>query len=144
VSVIARVTCEPTDWFSPAQATFDYGEVTNDLVGLEEFLSEEDRSIITWHVYTLSSDQEDHHDATHVVAIQLGSDENVGKMFWLDEIIDGPFLFLLMKGSKLKGFHCNRCAENFSHWLTDKQAIWRERYHATRSPKDKKETVYTH
>ena len=144
MSVIARVTCSPTDWYSPTEATFDYGEVSNDLVGLEEFLSEEDRKIITWHIYTLSSDQAYTHDATHVVAIQLGVDDSVGKMIWLDEVIDGMFLFMLMKGSKLKGFHCEKCAEHFSHWLIDKQPIWRDRYHASGSPKDDKETIYTH
>jgi hypothetical protein len=144
VSIIVRVTCDPTEWLSPTEATLDYGEVSNDLVGLEEFLSEEDREIVTWHIYTLSSDQSHIHDATHVVAIQLGTDERVGKVIWLDGIIDGPFLLMLMKGSKLKGFHCESCAENFGHWLVDKQVLWKERYHATRSPKDKKETNYTH
>ena len=118
MSIIVRVTCDPTEWLSPTEATLDYGEVSNDLVGLEEFLSEEDREIVTWHIYTLS--------------------------IWLDGIIDGPFLLMLMKGSKLKGFHCESCAENFGHWLVDKQVLWKERYHATRSPKDKKETNYTH
>lgn len=144
MSVIARVTCAPTDWLTPTEATFEYGETKDGLVGLEEFLSEEDRKNVTWHVYTLSSDQAFDHKATHVVAIQLGSDPTVGKMIWLENIIDGPFLFMLMNGSKLMGFHCTTCAENFSYWLTEKQPIWKERYHATRSPKDKKETVHTH
>ena len=143
MSVIARVTCDPTDWITPTDARFDYGEV-NDIVEMEDFLDEQQRSLVTWHLYTLSSDQVFEHDATHVVAIQLGSDPDVGKLIWLDRLIDGPFLFMLMQGSKLKGFHCQNCAENFSHWFVEKQPIWRERYHATRSPQDKEETHHTH
>ena len=106
--IVVRVTCHPTEWLEPTEVELDFGEGTRDFSTLQELLSEADVSPdgCTIFHYTLSSDVSLAHKATHLIAIQMGKDDAVGKMFWLDEIIDGPFLFMLAQGDKLKAFHC--------------------------------------
>ena len=144
--IVVRVTCHSTDWSEPTDVELDYGEVTRDFSTLQELISEADVSPdeCTMFHYTLSGDNALEHDATHMIAIQVGSDEAVGKMFWMDEVIDGPFLLMLAQGEKLKAFTNEECARGFARWLIDRQPLWRSKHHDHLSSKDKVPTRQVH
>jgi len=137
MSVVVRMTCATTDWTDPTEVVCDYGEIEDGLVTVAKLLEGSPYNSTILHTYVLSSDVALRYDATHVIALQLEVDPLVGPMFWLQDMIDGPFIFMLAQGVKLKGFHCDVCAKGFVSWLIEQQTFWKEKHHETRSQKDK-------
>jgi hypothetical protein len=143
MSVVVRVTSEPTDWTEPVKVETDYGEVTDDLFSLDEMLKHSgiDPSDCKLAYYTLSGDAQYKQEATALVAITMGAVEGVGTLFLQDTALDGPFLLLLARGTRLKGFHCEDCAKHFVDWFMASQHYWKDTHHASRSPTDKDKKV---
>ena len=146
MSVIIRVIPDVSDWITPSEVTFDYGEIADDFTTVEELLKKGsvNPADCRTHVYPLSGDAQKSNNATHLVAVWLGSDPLLGKTLWMDEVIDGSFILMLSVGDKLKGFHCDECARGWAYWWLERQSYWRELYHGTKSPQNKNEKTTLH
>ncbi len=146
MSVVIRVTADVTDWQSPSQAQLDYGEIRDGVFTLQEFCDvlEVDIKNVDVSLYALSGDDQSRAVATDLAAVVMRNDDKVGKLLLMDQTLDGPFMFMLAQGDKLKGFHCDGCAEQFVKWFIDRQAYGKDTHYASRSPQDKIETKLVH
>lgn len=118
------------------EISFDYGECEVDdlfdLAQLVELTGTEEctHRVLVWH---MNSDQQLRYKATGIACVQYQIDREVDRLYYMDEVIDGPFLFMLAVGDKFKAFHCSGCAEDFVSWFVSAQRRWRNDHHGSLS-----------
>lgn len=137
MSVVIRVVPDVSDWITPSEVVFDYGEIEGDLTTVEALVKDTPVKEHRVYHYPLGGDAQKSTGATSLVAIWFGVDPGLGKTLWMDEVIDGSFILMLAVGDKLKGFHCDNCAKGWAYWWLERQPYWRETYHGTKGPRDK-------
>ncbi len=114
---------------------FSYGDCdldVFDLAQLVELSATEDcqHRVLVWD---MNSEQKLRFEATGIAFVIYQIDRDVTRLYMLEDIIDGPFLFMLAVGDKFKAFHCENCAQEFIDWFVKSQTRWKGKFHASLS-----------
>lgn len=131
MNVVVNGAALPGDGEGETDIEMVFGEIEMDvfsLVQLAELTGTEDCAHKVY-VFDLNSDQKHRYGATGIAVVQYRVDNGVDRIYFLDHVIDGPFLYMLCIGEKLKAFHCENCARDFVEFFVGSQPVWRRKYH---------------
>lgn len=135
-NVIVSGVATPGDGGGDTDVEFTFGTIEPLRFTLQELakISDTEGKAHRLSVFSLNSDQQFRYHATGFACIQYDVDSTIDRLYFLENVIDGPFMLTLVHGDWLKAFHCETCAQEFAEFFSQRQPQWRKQYHAALRP----------